>query len=67
MASKPIRVFWSPLSQRFYASRAYREEEGGCFVITGQKFDVTNDIAAAITRHDITFSPLTSEGGEADG
>lgn len=27
--SKPIRIFWNPLSQRFYATRAYKEIRSG--------------------------------------
>lgn len=56
MAKKPIRVFYSILSERFYATDSYREDEGGrVIVITGRKFDVTNDIGAAIERENITF------------
>lgn len=54
--SKPIRVFWSPLSHRFYASRAYKEDAKGFITITGEQFDVTNDIAALVLAHNITFS-----------
>lgn len=57
MASKPIRVFWSPLSKRFYASRAYKEDKGKGFVtITGEQFDVTDDIAGLVLKHDIVFT-----------
>ncbi len=42
--TKPIRVFWSPLSERFYASKAWKQESNGVVVITGQKFDVTEDV-----------------------
>jgi hypothetical protein len=52
---KPIRVFFSPLSRRFYATRAYREEENGLIIVTGEKFDVTNDIAGLIEQHNVTF------------
>ena len=52
---KPIRVFFSPLSRRFYATRAYREEKNGLITVTGEKFDVTNDIAGLIEQHDVTF------------
>lgn len=52
---KPIRVFFSPLSRRFYASRAYKEDTKGIVTITGDKFDVTNDIAELIERHSVTF------------
>ncbi len=58
--SKPIKVFYSELSQRFYASRAYKlvkvSDDKAIYEITGEKFDVTNDIAAAISRHDLTFT-----------
>lgn len=57
MASKPIRVFYSVLSRRFYATRAYREVKPGVVEVTGEKFDVTNDIAGIIEREGITFSP----------
>ena len=56
MASKPIRVFYSPLTQRFYATRAYKEVRPGLVECTGEKFDVTNDIAAIIEREGISFS-----------
>jgi hypothetical protein len=52
---KPIRVFFSSLSRRFYATRAYREEENGLITVTGEKFDVTNDIAGLIEQHNVTF------------
>ena len=54
--SKPIHVFWSALSQRFYASRAYKEVRPGVIEITGDKFDVTDDIAQLILKHDIVFT-----------
>jgi len=53
--SKPIRVFWSELSNRFYASSHYREEKNGVVIITGKKYDVTQGIAAAIDRYGISF------------
>lgn len=53
--SKPIRIFWSPMSERFYASRAYKELRPGVVEITGQKFDVTSDIAALVVKNDIEF------------
>lgn len=52
---KPIRVFWSGLSQRFYATRAYKEIKPGIIEVTGDKFDVTDDIARLIIAHDIKF------------
>jgi hypothetical protein len=58
-SSKPIRVFYSVLSQRFYATRAWKEitaSNGNRFIeVTGEKSDVTNDIAGLITQHNITF------------
>jgi hypothetical protein len=65
-AERPIRVFYSELSGRFYASQRYREEgrDGGpsFVVVTGKKYDVTNDIAAAVVRHKLEFTPVTDEG-----
>jgi hypothetical protein len=57
MTRKPIRVFYSVLSQRFYATRAYRQVKPGVVEVTGEKFDVTNDIAGIIQREGVTFSP----------
>jgi hypothetical protein len=53
---KPIKVFWSPLSRKFYASRAYKEIKLGIVEITGQKFDVTQDIARIIVEQNVTFT-----------
>ena len=64
--SKPIHIFWSPLSQRFYASRAYKEIKPGIWEITGQKFDVTDDIASLILKHDIVFTKERSTKGEQE-
>ena len=55
MFVKPIRVFYSTLTRRFYASRQYREEGGG-LVTTGEKFDVTDDIARLVVKYGITFA-----------
>jgi len=46
MTANPIRLFRSPLTGRVYASRAYRVYPGGEVVITGQKFDVTDEVLA---------------------
>lgn len=57
---KPIKVFYSELSERFYASRAYtyKEVDGQrLYTITGQKFDVTDDIGHVIHTHNIEFRP----------
>ena len=64
--NKPIRVFWSELGQRFYASRAYKYTIDGAVVITGEKFDVTDDIAQAVIKHDISFLPIVREIEEAE-
>lgn len=52
---KPIKVFYSELSGRFYASAHYKEDPRGFVTITGQKFDVTSDIGAAVTKYEIEF------------
>ena len=59
--SKPIRVFWSPLSRRFYATRAYKEHALGVIEVTGEKFDVTNDIGEIIERENLTFQRVTKD------
>lgn len=58
MERKPIRVFYSTLSQRFYATRAWREvpDRPGVIEVTGEQFDVTDDIAGIIKQHDIVFT-----------
>ena len=53
---KPIRVFYSRLSGRFYASQHYKQLAGEDVEITGEKFDVTNDIGAAVERYGLTFT-----------
>ena len=52
---KPIRVFYSPLSKRFYASQAYRQK-GKIFEITGKAYDVTDDIASSMDTYGLSFS-----------
>jgi hypothetical protein len=52
---KPIRIFYSGLSQRFYATKAYRIDNKGLVTVTGDQFDVTNDIGDLIERHNVTF------------
>lgn len=56
MSSRPIRVFYSPLSGRFYATSRYRHERGHV-VITGKKYEVTDDIGAAVVEHELEFTP----------
>jgi hypothetical protein len=65
--SKPIRVFWSPLGRRFYASRAYKQIKPGIVEITGEKFDVTDDIAEQILKNDLTFTPSKTRGFKCKG
>jgi hypothetical protein len=60
-AAKPIRVFYSELSRRFYATRSWREIAPGRIEVTGEQFDVTNDIAALIEQHGITFAKRADE------
>jgi len=52
---KPIKVFYSELSGRFYASRHYRQE-GNLTVITGEKFDVTSDIGYFVNKYNLEFA-----------
>ena len=60
MAEKPIRVFWSGLSKRFYASSHYRIKDG-IVTITGKKYDVTDDIAHAVIEEEIEFRKLEAD------
>ncbi len=62
---KPIRVFYSGLSRRFYATRAYRIDAAGLVTVTGEKFDVTDDIAGLIAQHDIRFYDWIKEKTDA--
>lgn len=61
-AQKPIRIFYSEFSHRFYASRAWkvvkRTDDKEIIEITGEKFDVTNELGALITKHNIEFNPV---------
>ena len=65
MSKKPIRVFYSPLSQRFYATAHYREDGKGHTIVTGEKFDVTNDIAEATIHYEIEFTPAVADATAA--
>lgn len=58
MPKSTIRVFYSPLSGRFYASQQYKITDG-VVVVTGKKFDVTNDIGSAVTEHNLEFTKTT--------
>jgi predicted metallopeptidase len=58
-----VRVLYSPVSRRFFATRAWKEVEksNGSMVIevTGEKFDVTNDIYALVVLHSLELTPAT--------
>jgi hypothetical protein len=55
--AKPIHIFYSPLTGRLYASRHYKVEGPGLITITGEKIDVTNEIAGLIAAHNLAFTP----------
>lgn len=40
---KQMKLFYSPLTSRIYASKAYRLDKNGLVIITGRKYDVTDD------------------------
>ena len=63
---KPIRVFWSPLSKRFYASQHYRTEREGVILVTGVKYDVTDDIGFAVVKHEIEFTEIKNHQLQAE-
>jgi hypothetical protein len=53
--SKPIRVFYSAFSGRLYATRHYKIDNG-LVTVTGEKFDVTSDVGAAVVENGLTFT-----------
>ena len=68
--SRPIRIFYSTLSNRFYATSHWREVKSPrsrassppnevVFQVTGEKFDVTDQIASLIDQHQLTFTMRT--------
>ena len=63
--SQPIRVFYSPFSGRLYATRHYKIENG-LVTVTGEKFDVTSDVGAAVVEHNLTFSIAPDQKAEGD-
>lgn len=67
MTRKPIRVFYSVLSRRFYATKAWREVRPGVVEVTGEKYDVTDDIAGIIEREGVTFHAADQEQIEEGG
>lgn len=58
---KPIRVFYSALSERFYATRSWREIKPGLVECTGERYDVTNDIASIMEREEIVFTRVADD------
>ncbi len=62
---KPIRVFYSPLTERFYATRSYRQIQPDVVQCDGQQDDVTNDIARIILDYGVTFSIASHETKES--
>lgn len=57
MKGKPIHIFWSDLSHRFYVSRHYKEISPGNVLITGEMFDVTDELSALVAKYQIKFKP----------
>lgn len=61
MANKPIRVFYAPLSGKLYATQHYKElpsaDGRSRFEVTGKKYDVTQDVAAAVVENELEFKP----------
>lgn len=55
--SKPIRVFYSRLTGKFYATKHYKINAKGQVLVTGKKYDVTDDVANIITQFQIEFVP----------
>lgn len=63
---KPIRVFYSDISGRFFATKHWKETPNPdgkttSIKITGKKYDVTQDVASAVVRHDLEFVRLDKE------
>lgn len=67
MSRKPIRVFYSSLTGRFWASQYYKELPGGIVQITGAKYDVTSDIGQAVNRYSLEFTPNDTSDPHPDG
>ena len=59
MTAKPIRVFWSRLTGRFYATRSYKEISPGVVEVSGERFDVTDDILAILEKEGWRREPVT--------
>ena len=60
-------MFWSPLTRRLYATRAWHEVSPGVVACTGERFDVTNDIAGLMEREHIIFTRREDDSDGASG
>lgn len=45
---KPLRIFRSMITDRYYATRSYKDEGNGNVTVTGAKDDVTEEIEAIV-------------------
>ncbi len=62
---KPIKIFYSELgTPKFYATQYYKDRGNGLFEITGEKFDVTQDIANIIVSRDVVFNKISQESND---
>lgn len=66
---KPIRVFYSDLSGRFFATKHWKEKPNpdgktALIEITGKKYDVTQDVASAVVRYDLEFVRVDEQDGD---
>ena len=55
MSAKPIRIFYSTMTGRFYATQYYKQQDNGNVEVTGKKYDVTDNIANLIKDYEIEF------------
>jgi chaperonin cofactor prefoldin len=44
MERKPLRIFRSVITNRYYATRSYKDEGNGNVTITGSQDDVTDEV-----------------------
>ncbi len=51
-ARKEPRVLVGPLTHRIYVTHAYKELPGDIFEVTGQKWDITDQVGAALAQLD---------------
>ena len=45
---KPLHIFRSPLTDRYYATRSYKMEGNGIVTVSGNPDDVTDEIEAIV-------------------